>query len=138
MVKVYKQSTWLLMLLFILLFICGMMVKNTIFKIAVMIWPICGMVSSIKHRNDKILICDKGIESVFKPLHGEAKQILIPWREISHIEIIPNKTGAMLNVYGRKENYEKDISFLFPLGTVNKLKKTISDIGHVKCKIIRM
>lgn len=50
-----------------------MMVKNTIFKIAVMIWPICGMVSSIKHRNDKILICDKGIESVFKPLHGGGK-----------------------------------------------------------------
>lgn len=44
----------------------------------------------------------------------------------------------MLNVYGRKENYEKDISLLFPLGNVKKLKKTISDIGHVKCKIIRM
>ena len=82
-----------------------------------------------------IVIC---LKMPFSDGLGGAKQILIPWREISHIEIIPNKTGAILNVYGRKENYEKDLSFLFPLGNVKKLKKTISDIGHVKCKIIRM
>lgn len=136
MVKVYKQPTGLLLLLFILLFISGMMVKNTILKIVVVAVPVWGMVSCIKHRNDKVLIYDKGIVSVFKPIiRSASKPIFIPWKEISYIEIIPNRTGAMLWVHTGKELYEKDISFIFPFGNVKKLKKTISEIGKVKCKI---
>lgn len=138
MVKVYKQPTWLLLLLFVSLFACGMMVEQVILKIVVLLFPVGGIVSTVRHRNDKVLISDKGLESDFKPiLKNTSKRTLIPWKEISYIEIFTLKTGAVLYVHNRKDIYEKDVSFLFPLGNVKKLKRSILEIGHVSCKIMR-
>lgn len=125
------------MLIFGVLFMCAMMTPYIILKIVLAIYPVWGIVSSIRHRNDKLVLSDKGIETDFKPtLKNGRRRTLITWEEISYIEIYPG-SNAMLSVHNKIDIYDKNISLMFPLGGWRKLRKAISEIGHVSCQLKR-
>lgn len=140
MIRVFKQPTVFLLSFWTLLFAFGLWAKCPIWLL-VLTFFLYGSeaIVSYRHRNDLISLSEDGIETDFKSIQdNNTKRTFFTWDEISTTEILITRGSSSIYVYIQNDIFVKEISRIFPLGNVKKLKKAILEIGHVECKIIRM